>query len=185
MSAARRFFDDEQLRRACVQYVVEQDSEKFFNRPNWREELFQFANEFRQQHELNESFETPEERRSAITKSLEKSKKIIEAQLPGHTVRHLCYPWHRYSIDAACLAREAGYISAHIDINPQKPAPVWNNPYTRQTILPINEAGDDPYQITRIDARPNMILSLPGAGRLTYRRRYLSKLLRKPQLFKS
>jgi hypothetical protein len=76
-------------------------------------------------------------------------------------------------------------VTAFVDINPQKPFPVWNDPYVVQRALPTNEHGDDPYQITRIDARDNLVLSLPGKGRLTYTRRLVSRLLRVPKLFGS
>ena len=184
MSAAKRFFDDEQLRNACVRYVADQGGEQFFDRTGWRSKLFRFVNHYCQENTLSQRFETDEEHLSAITYSLEQSKKIIEEQLPSHSVRHLCYPWHQYSINAACQAKKSGYISAFIDINPQKSASIWNDPYSVQAALPINETGDDPYQITRIDARSNTMLSLPGQGRLTYRRRYLSKLFRMPRLLR-
>lgn len=183
MGAARRFFDDETLREACVDYVEQNGSEIFFNNPRWRTQLTQFAAEYRRQHSLRELFETEAEQAQAIRHSLNCSKQLIEGNLPQHTVRHISYPWHRYSALANCLAGETGYVSAFIDINPQKPFPVWNDPYPVQKILPVNEYGDDPYQISRIDARDNAVLSLPGRERLTYRQRLVAGLLKPPALF--
>lgn len=183
MSAARRFFDDQELRSACVDYVEQRGGEAFFARRGWRADLFRFVEAYRREHELQEVLETEEEQEQAIRDSLIRSRQLIEEHLLDHTVRHLCYPWHRYSALAACLAREAGYVTAFVDINPQKPFPVWNDPYVVQRALPTNEHGDDPYQITRIDARDNLVLSLPGKGRLTYTRRLVSRLLRVPKLF--
>lgn len=182
MSAARRFFDDQELRSACIDYVEKHGGEAFFAQRSWRADLFRFVEAYRGEHEFQEAFETEEEQEQAIRDNLIQSKQLIEEHLPNHTVRHLCYPWHCYSALAACLAREAGYVTNLIDINPQKLFPVWNDPYIVQRVLPINEYGDDPYQITRIDARDNMVLSLPGKGRITYRHRLVSRLLRAPRI---
>ena len=183
MSAARRFFDDQELRSACIDYVEKHGGEAFFAQAGWRAELFRFVETYRREHTLRESFETEEQQAQAIRGSLIQSKQRIEEHLPNHTVRHLCYPWHRYSGLATCQAREAGYVTSFIDINPHKLFPVWNDPYIVQKVLPISEYGDDPYQITRIDARDNTVLSLPGKGRITYTQRFASRLLRLPKLF--
>lgn len=180
LSAARRYYDDEPLRQACIDYVAEHGGDAFFERDDWRKTLLTLVTDYHLSHRCTATFETEAEQIRAIRHSLRHSKRLIESHLPGHTVRHLCYPWHRYSILAASLAREAGYVSAFIDINPQKPSPSWRDPYTVQHTLPGNEPGDDPYQITRMDARPDLPLSLPGAGRLTYRRRFAARLLRIP-----
>jgi hypothetical protein len=184
MSAARRFFDDEGLRRACVEHVDEHGGEAFFAQRDWRTKLLCFVKTYHRKHEVKESLETVEEQAQAIRYSLIRSRQLIEEHLPGHSVRHLCYPWHRYSMLAARLAGEAGYVTSFIDINPQKPFPDWNNPYLVQRVLPLNEYGDDPYQITRIDARDNVILSLPGRGRLKYVQRFALRFLRTPGLLK-
>lgn len=182
MCAARRFFDDERLRQRCAAHVGANGGARFFSRKNWRKELDDIVEAYRQDHEIHESYESPTEQEQALRASLLNSKHKIEEMLPGHSVRHLCYPWNRYSVLAATLAREAGYISAFIDINPQKPAPNWNDPYALQRFLPINEFGDDPFQITRIDARNDMVLSLPGSGRRSYRQRLFRRLFRLPRL---
>jgi len=180
MYASRRFFDDEGLRNACVDFVEKNGHEAYFTRPDWRIELLRFVEKYRQEYSLREGFNSTEEMAHAIRESLIKSKQLIEKYLPSHSVKHLCFPWNRYSIMASCYAKKAGYITAFIDINPQKPFPDWNNSYTLQRFLPINEPGDDPFQITRIDARDNIILSLPGKGRLTCFRRFALRLLRLP-----
>lgn len=181
MRAARRFFDDEGLRAACVEYVARHGGEGFFGQRDWRSQLNRLIDDYRQAHDLDERYETADEQRAAIRASLANSKHSIEQKLPGQNVTHLCYPWHRYSMLAASLAQELGYRSTFIDINPQKPVPVWNDPYRVQYALPINGPGDDPHQITRIDARDNVVLSLPGEGRLTWRQRWMRKLLRPPE----
>lgn len=177
MEAARRFFDDEAVRSACIDFALEQGGDAFFMREGWHDELLAFACRYRREHPLHEEYETSAEQAGAIRHSLEESKRQIESHLPGHVVRHLCYPWHRYSMLAAALAQEVGYLATTIDINPQKPWPRWNDPYVVQRRLPVNVYGDDPHQISRIDAREGVVRSLPGAGRITYRQRLISKLL--------
>jgi peptidoglycan/xylan/chitin deacetylase (PgdA/CDA1 family) len=184
LGAAKRFFDDEGLRIACVDFVERNGGETFFIQTTWRADLLRFVKKYRQENELRERFETEEEQIASILDSLTRSKQLIEERLPDHTVRHVCYPWHHYSILAACLAREAGYVSAFIDINPQKSFSGQNNNYYVERVLPVNGYGDDPYLITRIDARDNMVLSLPGKGRLSIKRRIAVKLLKSPRLFK-
>ena len=181
MSAAKRFFDDEELRKACVDYVKIHGGEEFFYQSEWREKLYHFVEMYRRQHNSRGYFETQQEQKRTIQYSLVHSKSLIEEHLPGNTVRHLCYPWHRYSALATYLSRESGYVTNFIDINPQKPMPDWNDPYYIQRKLPINEYGDDPYQITRIGAEGNMILSLPGKGRLSYHHRFISRFMKVPR----
>ncbi|NLF79488.1 MAG: polysaccharide deacetylase family protein [Chloroflexi bacterium] len=178
LGAACRFFDDEGLRQACIETVNAGGGRAFFERADWRGTLSQMASAYRHQHALAETFESPQEQADAIRHSLAHSRNLIEEHLAGHRVRHLCYPWHHYSILAASLAREVGYISAFTAINQQKLAPCWNDPYAIQRLVPINEPGDDPYQITRIDARNDIILSLPGNGRRIYSRRVAARLFR-------
>ncbi|MEW6754417.1 MAG: polysaccharide deacetylase family protein [Candidatus Latescibacterota bacterium] len=180
MGPARRFFDDEGLREACVEYVACRGGEEFFWRRAWRQELGRLAAEYRRCHALEERYETPEEQVQALRWSLAGSRTLIEERLSGHRVRHLCYPWHRHSVLASALAREAGYVTTFADINPHKPSPAWNDAYAVQRLLPTNEFGDDPFAITRIDARHDPVLSLPGAGRLSYPRRLATRLLRPP-----
>lgn len=176
MSAARRYFDDEGLRAACVEYVTRRGA-PFFAEDGWRAELHRVAADYRRRHALRDACESADEQCTAIRHSLIHSQQMIADYLPGHRVRHLCFPWHRASALAVCLARDSGYVACFGDINPQKPLPRWNDPYLVQHLLPPNEPGDDPYQITRIDARDDMVLSLPGAGRLTYAERILARLL--------
>lgn len=185
LGGARRFFDDEDLRDTCVNYVEMHGGIDFFARPGWKPELFALVKTYKREHKLNERFETESEQIEAMQHSLLHSKREIEEHLPGKAVRHLCFPWHRYCISALCLAKQAGYLSVFGDINSQKRYPDWNSPYRVQRVLPTNEFGDDPYQITRIDARDNMILSLPGEKRISYTERFMSRFLKTPALFGS
>jgi hypothetical protein len=52
MSGARRFFDDEGLRSACVDYVDRNGGKALFNKPSWRSELFRFSEKYRQKNDL-------------------------------------------------------------------------------------------------------------------------------------
>lgn len=184
MGPARRFFDDEALRQTCIDYTAQHDGATLFDQPDWRAQLLRIVDNRRKTHGTQARFETEAEQVEAIRYSLARSKALIEEHLPGHTVQYLCYPWHRYSMRAAALAQEAGYISTFVDINSQKPLPDWRDAYSVQRALPTNAYGDDPHRITRIDARDGMVLSLPGEHRLSYIRRVLAHLLRPPALLR-
>ncbi|KAA3647820.1 MAG: hypothetical protein DWQ07_02215 [Chloroflexi bacterium] len=182
MYSARRFFDDENLRKACVTHVEQNGGSLFFQRNAWRDELFDLVENYRRSATLNEYYETQPEQLQAYQDNLVRSKSMIEERLPGHSVRHLCYPWHRYSVTASSLATAAGYVSTFVDINSQKVGVDWYNPYEINRPLPTNEFGDDPNLITRIDGRDNIALSLPGKGRVTYQQRILSRVFQLPSL---
>ena len=184
LSAARRFYDDEKIRNACIGYVERAGGTKFFKRRDWRAELEHCVFSNRSKMGVRESFETQEEQEQAIRKSLIDSKTLIEKHLPGHTVRHLCCPWHKCGSLAMSIAREVGYLTIFSDINSQKQAGAWNDSYLLERTLPVNEYGDDPYQITRIDAGYNMVRSLPGRNRLTYTHRVLRNIFKPPQRFR-
>ena len=60
--------------------------------------------------------------------------------------------------------------------------PEQQNPYQVNRYIPANTTGDDPFYISRIDARENLILSLPGDGRLTFQQRVKESLFDLPSL---
>jgi peptidoglycan/xylan/chitin deacetylase (PgdA/CDA1 family) len=180
MGAARRYFDDEELRNACTAWVESHGGEQFFTHLGWRNDLAGFVKDYRNSNHIQDRFETQEEQALALRYSLDQSKKLIESNLPDHVVRHLAYPWNHFGVFASSLAQELGYISVFIDINPKKFPPLQNNPYLIDRLIPINEFGDDPYMITRLDARGRLVLSLPGKGRISYPRRIITDFLEAP-----
>jgi hypothetical protein len=181
MGAARRFFDDQELREACNDWVEEKGGGDFFMDPAWRQRLFGFVHNYLGSHPFTPVYESREEQSQAILYDLTESRRLIESHLPNHPVQHLVYPWNHFSILAAKLAIQAGYLSTYIDINPRKYPIEDNNPYSLKRILPLNEFGDDPYLVTRLDGRNQSILSLPGEGRLAFSQRVLEKMFEIPE----
>jgi hypothetical protein len=151
MAGSRQYFDDESLRQACIDYVVEQGGESFFRHQGWRRRLYRRYREARGSSARGE-YETPEERERAILEDLQRSKRSIESHLVGKSVDHLCYPWFLGSRLAAELARRAGYAVNYWGILPE-----------RRT----NRRGDDLFMVPRIDER--YIDRLPGRGRKSLR----------------
>ena len=74
MSAARRFFDDEAMRLACVEYVARVGAAEFFEDRSWHSDLAAFARTYRRSHVLEESYESTDQQVTAIRDSLTRSK---------------------------------------------------------------------------------------------------------------
>lgn len=107
LSESPRFFEDESVRRACVDAVAEGGGEGFFARGDWGARLRQALGRRR----VRGRVETPEEQAEAIARELAGSKRAIEART-GRPVLHVCYPWHAAGPTARRLAAEAGYVTA-------------------------------------------------------------------------
>lgn len=181
MGAARRYFENENLIYACITYAAERNGKEFFNRSDWKDELLAFCTGFQMQNPRADKFESEDEQREAIRKNLNLSKRRIENYLSNHTVKHICFPWHRYSSLALSIAREEGFVAGWIDINSQDSMNhKTNKPYLIDRYIPRNTYGTDPFFINRIDAREDVVLSLPGRKRLTLMRRVTRELFRLP-----
>ena len=146
-----RFFEDEALRRACIDTVAEGGGEGFFRRSDWEARLRRLLRGER----LRGRIETPDERALAIGLELTESKRVIE-QHTDRPVTHLCYPWHAAGPTARRLAVEAGYRTAFCG---------------KVEGAPISLPGGDPGAIARLGE--DYVELLPGKGRAT-----LSEVLR-------
>jgi peptidoglycan/xylan/chitin deacetylase (PgdA/CDA1 family) len=140
-----RFFEDEALRRACIDAVAEGGGEGFFRHSDWETRLRRLLRGAR----LRGRIETPDERALAIGLELTESKRVIE-QHTGRPVTHLCYPWHAAGPTARRLAVEAGYRTAFCG---------------KVTGAPITLPGGDPGAIARLGE--DYVELLPGKGRAT------------------
>jgi peptidoglycan/xylan/chitin deacetylase (PgdA/CDA1 family) len=143
-----RYFDDETLRRICIQHVAEHGGPDFFAHKSSHRELFNMARDYRNTRGERGRHQTAHERDKAMVRELEGSKKLIEEKLPGHRVRHFCYPWWNGCEQALRLSKIIGY-----DTN------FWGRLPRRA----INRPGDDPFQIVRL--RDYYIYRLPGDDR--------------------
>lgn len=144
-SESARFFEEEGLRRACVDAVAEGGGEGFFQRSDWEARLRRLMRGVAVRGRL----ESPEERTEAIARELTESKRLIE-QRTGRPVVHLCYPWHAAGPTARRLAGEAGYRTAFCG---------------KIEGTPVTLPGGDPNAIARLGE--DYVELLPGKGRAT------------------
>jgi peptidoglycan/xylan/chitin deacetylase (PgdA/CDA1 family) len=140
-----RFFEDPEVRRACVEAVAEQGADGFFVRDDWERRLKRIFG----RRPVPGTMETAEERTRAIERELVESRRLIEERT-GRSVVHLCYPWHTAGPTARRLAREAGYRTAFCGKVPG---------------VPITRAGGDLQSIARISE--DYVELLPGRNRST------------------
>jgi peptidoglycan/xylan/chitin deacetylase (PgdA/CDA1 family) len=145
VSEAVRFFEEPEIRRACVETVAEEGGEAFFADPAWERRLRACVAGRR----VGGRVETGEERTQALRRELQESKRLIEAHT-GRPVRHLCYPWHAFGPTAEGLAAEAGYRTAFCGKVPG---------------VRLTRPGGDPRRIVRLGE--DYVELLPGRGRAT------------------
>lgn len=155
-----RYLEDERLREECVDWVQSQGSERFFERPDWRQGLTRFY-ESRARGDVGVRYETPDEQRERLLAALVESKRMLEERL-GKRVDHFCYPWGAGSEMVVSLSKEAGYRS---------------NFWTSLPGRSDNASGDSPYYITRL--KDDYITRLPGEGRSPLYRLFAEKAIRR------
>lgn len=140
-----RFFEDADVRSACVAAVAAGGGEAFFRDPDWEARLRRLV----AGRPLRGRLESPGERESALRRELTEARTAIEART-GRPAVHLCYPWHTAGPTARRLAREAGYVTAFCG---KVPGTV------------VSRAGSDPLAIARIGE--DYVELLPGRGRVS------------------
>ena len=164
LSTRVRYLESAAVRQACVDYVAEHGGETFFARPQWREALQHVETEARSRWDGAPRYETPAERRAALLRELATSKRAIEERLPGHTVRHFCYPWGYGLPELADVAKEAGYVTSFwLDAHR-----CWSR---------VLRVGHDAHRIPRLGE--GWIMSLPGTGRSSFASRMVEKVKRR------
>jgi hypothetical protein len=164
LQVPRRYFEDESLSRACVDFVEAHGGAQFFGQRRWRAALQRVVTSHRRLVHARGRFESAEERDLTIWKSLRESKAVIESRL-HKTVRHLCFPWYDAGDFAIRASQRAGFHANY-----------FGNVRGR----PTNRAGDDPLRISRVEG--HLLERLPGAGRMRvfdiFRRLYGTASLR-------
>lgn len=144
-SESPRFFEDEALRRPCVELVADHGGEGFFARGDWERRLREALRGVR----LAGREETLAERVASVRLELAESRRAIEERTRRPVV-HLCYPWHAAGPSARRLAAEAGYETAFCG---------------KVDGAPVTLPGGDLQQIARLGE--DYVELLPGAGRAT------------------
>ena len=179
LSGARRYFDDEGVRKTCIMHVRERGGAAFFENTFWRNELARVADRYKSVNGLRDRFESDEEREEAMIRELAGSKEIIEKRL-NKSVRHLCHPFFSGSQLAISLSSKCGYVSNYWGW--PVPSSGFTDRYghdhlhtkchlTDLSTGPIltgkrtNRPGDDPFKIVRLPG--DYIFRLPGEGRKT------------------
>lgn len=142
-SEALRYFEDPDVRAACVRAVAAEGGDVFFTKNGWRRSLKALLNG----RSLGGRYETPEERAMAIRDELRLAKSLIEERT-GQEVVHLCYPWHVAGPTARRIARETGHRTSFCGKVPG---------------VPITLPGGDLQAIARIGE--DYVELLPGRGR--------------------
>ncbi len=146
MGEKPRYYDDEELRKKCEDYVAGRGGARFFEQRNWRGRLYRFA--VRESRESDGGcFETEAQRRRAILRSLSESKEILEKML-GKKVFHLAYPWGGGSETSVEISGKAGYLTNF-----------WG-PLKRHRIPRL---AMHPFYVPRL--KDDYIFRLPGKGR--------------------
>lgn len=147
MSGQPQYFDDREVREACIQFIDDQGGEAFFERWDWRRRLTRFY-QSKKAGDASDSYETEAEMRRSIFNELSKCKAIIERRLSDCSVKHFCFPWFTGSDVAVELAEQAGYRALY-----------WG----MRDDAKINRSGGDPMHTVRLDSR--YIYRLPGQDR--------------------
>jgi peptidoglycan/xylan/chitin deacetylase (PgdA/CDA1 family) len=139
---AMRFYEEPDIRRACVEAVAE-EGEGFFARGDWRARLRRLVD----RRPIGGRWETVEQRETALRAELADAKRLIEERT-NRPVLHICYPWHAAGPTAHRLARDTGYRTAFMGKVPG---------------TPLTLTGGDPMRIARIGE--DYVELLPGRGR--------------------
>ena len=150
-SGRRRYFDDQELRKKCIDFVELNGGKNFFRDIKWRKKLFKIVQSYKTNSENRSHFENEEKYRDSLFFDFLESKRIIESKLPGKKVNHFCYPWWEGSEAAVEASKKAGYLTNFWGVIPNKRT---------------NKQGTNPFKISRI-LTDEFIFRLPGKDRKT------------------
>ena len=168
MQAKSRYFDDENLRQFCIDFVEKAGGREYFHSKDWESKLRRAVQTYKETHELEDRYEDAHERDQSVFEELLESKQIIEGHLPGKDVTQLCYPWYDAEDFAIEASRKAGY---RVNLFGQREGRYTNQP------------GSDPFEIVRVEEI--FLQRLPGHDRKSipqlltelYSQRSLPKIL--------
>ena len=166
MTAVPRFYDQEALRRSCVDFVTKNGGNDFFFSKGWMRELEHHFHSQKKQSGDHGYVESYDEMMESIRIDLLTCKQTIEKQLFNKTVDHFCFPFFMGSDKVIPVLKETGYRAAHWGILPGRIS---------------NNIGDDPFHIVRV--RPEFIYRLPGNSRKSLGSILRSMYFRKLPLF--
>ena len=145
MSDARRYLPDEVTADRCRQHVANNGGERFFDRPEWRQELRKIADGG---EGASERFESDQVRAAAIRAELAEGRALLNERLGTTTVRHVALPWGIAGETTRRALVETGHQLAFAE-----------RPLKRHGV----RAGDDPHGLVRLNGK--FVTCLPGRGR--------------------
>lgn len=105
---AKRVYVDEKISQYLAEYVGFQGGGDFFNRSNWKDELFRISANYKLEHPTVYQCETEAEYANRLTYELQESRQTIERQL-GKSVTILCWPNGGWNERTHNLALKLGY----------------------------------------------------------------------------
>jgi Polysaccharide deacetylase len=105
----RRYFEDPALTGALVEHIECRGGIGFFDRHDWKEELFRVVEQYRSRHGSGGFCESQDEYCERVRDELNYSKKLIEEKL-NKPVDFLCWPCGDFTDDLHRMAvQESGY----------------------------------------------------------------------------
>jgi hypothetical protein len=108
---SRRYYEDPGLTQALVDYVARRGGPGFFDRGNWKPELFEVADQYRSSHGSGGVCETEAEYHNRVLDELSYSKETIEKNLHKN-VDFLCWPCGDFTENLQRMAvEESGYLA--------------------------------------------------------------------------
>lgn len=106
----RRYFSDEYLDKHITTIVKDSGGKKFFNKNNWKSQLFSHVEHYKNNHELKDRYESEEEYKKRVEHELLFSKNILEQKLKKN-IHFLCWPRGETSEYAIKKAYDVGYLA--------------------------------------------------------------------------
>lgn len=160
LAGFKGYKEDIKLYTYCTQYVQKNGGIHFFNKSKWRDELFDMVKKYKMNYEIDAHYESEENKKETMLKTLYQSKIEIESKLSNHEVQFIAAPWGESAHLTTELSKSIGYQALFI---------------TDKNGLRCCFHGASLFFLPRIDHKNHVIQSLPGKGRITFARRFLNK----------
>ncbi len=166
MSGLPQYFDNEDVRQACVEFVFQKGRSSFFMRVDWRQQLAKFYKKQVEKFGLG-IYESRDEMKANILQDFQDCKSVIEKNISGKKVDQFCYPWFIGSDLAGELGRQAGFTTQYWGVLPGRKC---------------NTPNDSPLKVVRIEDR--FLHLLPGVGRRSLPQIISEKVTKNLPIFK-
>ncbi len=106
----KRFLPNRSFSDLCVDHVEKRGGISFFQKEDWKEEMFHLISQYKGDRGR---YETEEEKRERIREELERPKPFIESAIgKGKKVRFFAYPFGAHDSDLIESLKHAGYRGA-------------------------------------------------------------------------